>query len=199
MPKELGVQFPISVGNRGKYEHRMKRLRRQLPFLQSVLKEANRFKRQELLQHANADQVNAVSELVLNLLKQNIPITPITMNQLRPHKNVLRNLARRKHSLKKTTAVARGSKRSWPLARSPHRIVSMSSTVKLSTWASLLQDANRARDHCKEECQYWQHKYETLYQTHMHTLKNLLCDACRASPDRQELCDGCSARWKKFT
>ena len=101
VPKELGVQFPISVGNRGKYEHRMKRLRRQLPFLQSVLKEANRFKRQELLQHANADQVNAVSELVLNLLKQNIPITPTTMNQLRPHKNVLRNLARRKHSLKK--------------------------------------------------------------------------------------------------
>ena len=39
----------------------MKRLRRQLPFLLSVLKEANRFKRQELLQRANADQVNAVS------------------------------------------------------------------------------------------------------------------------------------------
>ena len=97
----MGVQFPISVGNRGKYEHKMKRLRRQLPFLQSVLKEANRFKREELLQHANADQVNAVSELVLNLLKQNIPITPTTMNQRRPHKNVLRNLAHRKHSLKK--------------------------------------------------------------------------------------------------
>ena len=79
----------------------MKRLRRQLPFLRSVLKEANRFKRQELLQHANADQVNAVSELVLNLLKQNIPVTPATMNQLRPYKNVLHNLGRRKHSLKK--------------------------------------------------------------------------------------------------
>ena len=45
----------------------MKRLLSQLPFLRSVLKEANRFKLQELLQHANADQVNAVSELVLNL------------------------------------------------------------------------------------------------------------------------------------
>ena len=67
----------------------MKRLRRQLPFLRSVLKEANRFKRQELLQHANADQVNAVSELVLNLLKQNIPVTPATMKQLRPYKGVL--------------------------------------------------------------------------------------------------------------
>ena len=79
----------------------MKRLRCQLPFLRSVLKEANRFKRQELLQNANADQVNAVSELVLNLLKQNIPVTPAIMNQLRPYKNVLRNLGRRKNSLKK--------------------------------------------------------------------------------------------------
>ena len=47
----------------------MQRLRRQLPFLRSMLQEANRFKRQDLLQHANADQINAVSELVLNLLK----------------------------------------------------------------------------------------------------------------------------------
>ena len=79
----------------------MKRLRRQLPFLRFVLKEANRFKRQEFLQRANADQVNAVSELVLNLLKQNIPVSPATMKQLRPNKGVLRNLGRRKNSLKK--------------------------------------------------------------------------------------------------
>ena len=38
-------------------------------FMVSV-KKANRFKRQNLLQHANADQVNAVSELVLNLFKK---------------------------------------------------------------------------------------------------------------------------------
>jgi len=54
-----------------------------------VLKEANRFKRQERLQHANADQVNAVSELVLNLLKNNIPVTPPIMAQLRPYKKVV--------------------------------------------------------------------------------------------------------------
>jgi len=52
---------------------KMQRLRRQLPFLRSVLQEANRFKRQDLLQHANADQINAVSELVLNLLKTTFP------------------------------------------------------------------------------------------------------------------------------
>ena len=64
----------------------MKRLQRQFPFLRSVLKEANRLKRQESLQHANADQVNAVSELVLNLLKNNIPVTLPIMAQLRPIK-----------------------------------------------------------------------------------------------------------------
>ena len=48
----------------------MKRLRRQWPFVRSMLQEANRFKCQDLLQHANADQINAVSELVLNLLKK---------------------------------------------------------------------------------------------------------------------------------
>jgi len=60
-----------------------------------VLKEANRFKRQELLQ-----QVNAVSELVLNLLENNIPVTPPIMAQLRPYIKMLRNLGRRQHSVK---------------------------------------------------------------------------------------------------
>ena len=41
----------------------MQRLRRQLPFLRSMLQEANGLKRQDLLHHANADQINAVSEL----------------------------------------------------------------------------------------------------------------------------------------
>ena len=79
---------------------RMKRLRRQLPFLRLVLKETNPFKRQELLQHPNADQVNAISELVLNLLKNNIPVTALIMAQLRPYKKVLRDLGRRQHSVK---------------------------------------------------------------------------------------------------
>ena len=53
--------------------------------------DANRFKRQELLQHANADQINAVSELVLNLLKNTISVTPPIMAQLCPYEKVLRN------------------------------------------------------------------------------------------------------------
>ena len=81
----------------------MQRLRRQSPFLRSMLQEANGFKRQDLLQHANADQINAVSELVLNLLKNKIPVTPPMLAKLQPYKRVLRDLGRR-HSVKKRRA-----------------------------------------------------------------------------------------------
>ena len=73
----------------------MRRIQRQLPFLQSILKEANRSKRQELLQHANADQINAVRELVLNLLKGNITVAPPVMAQLKQHQQVKTSVARR--------------------------------------------------------------------------------------------------------
>ena len=92
----------------------MQRLRRQLPFLRSVLQEANRFKRQDLLQHANADQINAVSELVLNLLKNKIPVSPPIMAKLRPYKKVLRDLGRRRHSVKK--------RRQWLITQKGRRL-----------------------------------------------------------------------------
>ena len=64
-------------------------------------KESNRFKRQALLQHANKDQINAVSEMVLNLLKNNIPVKPQTLRTLQRHKNVLREVGKRKNSVKR--------------------------------------------------------------------------------------------------
>jgi len=79
----------------------MSRLKRQLPFLQTVLKEANRKKRQELLHHANADQINAISKVVLNVVKNKIPLTPQVMAKLRSHKKALRTLGQRRQSLKK--------------------------------------------------------------------------------------------------
>ena len=79
----------------------MKRLRRQRPFLERVLREADRRKREALLQHANADQINAISELTLNLLKCHLPVTPATVAKLRGHKEALRNIARRKLSVKR--------------------------------------------------------------------------------------------------
>ena len=77
----------------------MKRLRRR-PFLESILNESNRFKRQELLEHANADQINAISEMTLNLLKKRITIQPSPLAKLKRHRDVLRELAKRKNSLK---------------------------------------------------------------------------------------------------
>ena len=54
----------------------VRRLQRQLPFLRSVLREADQNVRRERLQHANADQVNAISELVMNTLKGNVAVPP---------------------------------------------------------------------------------------------------------------------------
>ena len=79
----------------------MKRLRRQRPFLESVLKESNRHKRQQMIEHANADQINAVSEMVLNLLKKRIPVDATTYGKLKRHKNVLREVGKRRNSVKR--------------------------------------------------------------------------------------------------
>ena len=79
----------------------MKRIKRQRPFLQSILQEADRHRRQALLQHANSDQINALSELTLNLLKRHIPVTPAIIAKLQRHKTALRNIARRRHSVKR--------------------------------------------------------------------------------------------------
>ena len=46
-------------------------------------------------------QINALSELTLNLLKRHIPVTPATIAKLQRHKTALRNIARRRHSVKR--------------------------------------------------------------------------------------------------
>lgn len=48
----------------------MKLLRQQRAFLESIFNEFNRFKRQELLENANADRIHTISEMTLNLLKK---------------------------------------------------------------------------------------------------------------------------------
>ena len=78
----------------------VRRLQRQLPFLRSVLREADQHVRWERLQHANADQVNAISEL-----KGNVTVPPRLLDPLRPHKRALREMARRKHSIKRRRQV----------------------------------------------------------------------------------------------
>ena len=54
-----------------------------------------------MLEHANADQINAVSEMVLNLLRNRIPVHPITMAKLHRYKTTLREVGKRRNSLKR--------------------------------------------------------------------------------------------------
>ena len=48
----------------------MERLSRQAHFLRAVLKEADAARQQQQLQTANKDQINAISEIVANILKK---------------------------------------------------------------------------------------------------------------------------------
>ena len=79
----------------------MERIRRQKPFLRAITSAANRNKRRDLIKHANKDQVNTVSEIVLNLLKNNMPVTPVTTARLRPYKKTLGQIGNRSVSLQR--------------------------------------------------------------------------------------------------
>ena len=48
----------------------MDRIRRQKTFLKAITSAANRNAKKALIKQANKDQVNAVSEIVMNLLKK---------------------------------------------------------------------------------------------------------------------------------
>ncbi|CAH3103330.1 unnamed protein product [Pocillopora meandrina] len=69
----------------------IKRTQRHRAFLTNV--------REDMLQHANCDQINAASEFVLNLLR--VPLSPPTAARLKHHKQILRELAKRRNSLER--------------------------------------------------------------------------------------------------
>ena len=79
----------------------MGRMRRQAIFLNDVLREADQHKRQQKLQYANADQINAVSELVMNTLRGSVPRGRDTVRRLRPYKPSLRRIANPRESIKR--------------------------------------------------------------------------------------------------
>ena len=55
-------------------------------FLQSLLREANAKRRNVMLDLANKNQLNALSEMVLNVIKQNVPIQPKTIQKLKRYR-----------------------------------------------------------------------------------------------------------------
>ena len=75
----------------------MSLFQRRRRFLQSLLREANAKRRSVMLDLANKNQLNALSEMVM---KQNVPIQPRTVRKLKRYKNVLHELRLRQTSLK---------------------------------------------------------------------------------------------------
>ena len=74
---------------------------RQSHFLNDVLKEANQYKRQQKLRYANADQINTVSELVMNTLRGAIRPGRKTVSALKPYSQPLRLIANPRQSIKR--------------------------------------------------------------------------------------------------
>ena len=60
--------------------------KRNVDFLKSILQEKNRKRRMEKLLHASKDQINAVSEFTLNMLKKKIPLSPPTVAKLKKYR-----------------------------------------------------------------------------------------------------------------
>ena len=79
----------------------MGRMSRRSHFLNDVLKEADHHKRQQQLRYANADQINAVSELVMNTLRGNVPQGRDTIRRLKPSTTSLRIIANPRESIKR--------------------------------------------------------------------------------------------------
>ena len=76
------------------------RVKRQAAFLKSVLREADDHKRKEQFRMANGDQINAVSELALNVMKGVVPVSNQAKIRLRPYATTLRQLSRRRAGIK---------------------------------------------------------------------------------------------------
>ena len=61
----------------------MERIKRNFDFLKSILREKNAKRRRAKILTASKDQINSVSEMALNLLRRNIPVSPAVISRLR--------------------------------------------------------------------------------------------------------------------
>lgn len=80
--------------------HMSKRLFKQEPFLQLLARSTSK-QRSELLKHAKREELKALFEICLNIIRGNFPIDDKHFKQLKKHRNVLRSLGDRKVTLKR--------------------------------------------------------------------------------------------------
>ena len=98
-----------STGLKGITNKRLKipkhsKVNQHLPFLCTCFKSTGK-QRKDMIAHANKGQMEAISEIALNLLKGNMLIPTPSFKRLKPHKSKLLYLTRKKPSLKKKKQV----------------------------------------------------------------------------------------------
>ena len=86
------------------------------PVLEKCLTSSQQHKRQELLRMANADQINAISELVMNTLRGTVPRSRHTITLLKPHAQSICAMAKPAHSVRRRRAIMMAQKGGalWP-------------------------------------------------------------------------------------
>lgn len=77
----------------------MKRIKRNSHLLTSFHK-LNKQQQKSIVQHLDKDQIKFISEICINLLNQNVPLSDELKKKLLPHKCKIRNLACKQKSLK---------------------------------------------------------------------------------------------------
>ena len=77
----------------------LSKLKSHLPFLCSCFKSSGN-QRRDMITTANRGQIESISEIALNLLKGNIVVPKSSFERLKPHKDKLLYLTRKKPSLK---------------------------------------------------------------------------------------------------
>ena len=98
-----------STESKGVTKRRLKipkhsKVNQHLPFLCTCFKSSGK-QRKDMIAHANKGQMEASSEIALNLLKGNMLIHTPSFKRLKPHKSKLLYLTRKKPSLKKKKQV----------------------------------------------------------------------------------------------
>ena len=83
---------------------RLSKLKSHLPFLYSCFKSSGK-QRRDMITTANRGQIESISEIALNLLKGNILVPKSSFERLKPHKDKLLYLTRKKPSLKQKKQV----------------------------------------------------------------------------------------------
>ena len=68
----------------------MMRLEQHKPFFKALADQPSQISRRKLLEQATKDQINMLSEVILNLLKRNVSVDPSLMARLRKHKHIER-------------------------------------------------------------------------------------------------------------